>query len=380
MKTKALIPLAVGLALGIVALKLVSDAIKRAQAAPAPDKSALVDVYTAAEDITRGQLLTEERIKAHQLPQAQVPEWGFTDPNQLVGRVAKSSIYAGEFIHSSALMPEGTKPGLPVPVGYRAVAVKIDESSGVDYHLEPGSRVDVMGFFTIKRGRETDSITIPVVENVEVAAVGPRISAEEEQSVDGKTTKRSVRAVTLFVKPEQVPLVMQAENRGRIKLSMRSGAEEFVPTTPQQPYALGSQLLGQDQPEPEPEPEQSADSGWGWKAREQQKEQIAATPTPAPTPARPEPPKIAHVTVIHNGPDSVTFLAWHEGARRPVELTPTEYERVQRGLPPQAPDAAMPRPSGEPNPDRPSADLSDGASSPVELAQSEDTRTQESIE
>ena len=114
--------------------------------------------------------------------------------------------------------------GVHVPPGYRAVAVRIDEGSGVDYHLEPGSHVDVVGYFKVRKRGQQETIARTLIENVEVAAVGARISAvaAEEEAQSGRPT----RAVTLLVQPDQVPILHLAEQQGKIKLSLR-GDEDF---------------------------------------------------------------------------------------------------------------------------------------------------------
>ena len=90
----------------------------------------------------------------------------------------------------------------------------------MDYHLEPGRFVDVVGSFKVRRNGRSETIAKTIVENAELAAVGPRLSPSGTDE-DGAARARTVRAVTLFVKPEQVKTLLLAEQQGRIKLSLR---------------------------------------------------------------------------------------------------------------------------------------------------------------
>lgn len=219
MSGKSLIPLVIGLGIGGFALKLVFDTVKRAQGA----KPEIVAVWAAAEDIPRGVAIEETMITAMQYPSSNVPQGAFKKKEDLIGRVPRTTAPAGLPLMESILLPPGAKPGLWVKPGYRAVSIKIDESSGVSNLLQPGSSVDVVGYFNVVRNKKRETISRTLIENVEVAAVGARISAGNENQ-DGKVAPPA-RAVTLFVKPNDVPTIHLAEQQGKIKLSMRSSED-----------------------------------------------------------------------------------------------------------------------------------------------------------
>jgi pilus assembly protein CpaB len=311
MNTKAMIPLIAGLVVGGIALKLGADTVRRARGAQAVST---VPIWVAAVDIRRGDLITEASLSTIEFPAKMVPDWAFQSETPLQGRVAKSTTFMGEIIHQSALMPEGTLPGLPVPLGLRAVGVKIDEASGVDYHLEPGSYVDVIAYFNTRRGSEQKTIARTIIENVEVGAVGDRISAEvteEEDAGGARTGIRKVRAVTLFVKPKDVPALALAENQGRIKLSMRgqSDLEQFKNAN----TATGAEVVYGEEPETEAEKETTSVGGFFtalFGAGEPEPKQEVETPEPEPVvEAKPAEPVWVHRMVIMNGDERVV-LAW----------------------------------------------------------------------
>lgn len=223
MNGKALIPLIAGLGIGGFALWMGFNTLKSAQGAPRQVE--VVEVWSANTDIPRGTQVTEEMVVPLSFPPELVPEGAVKDKTELVGRVPRLDAPAGLPILESMLMPPGARPGIHVKPGYRAVAVQIDSGSGVDYHLEPGSYVDVVGSFSVRRDGRPETLARTILENVEVAAVGPRLSPVTTEDGDKKHSSRVVRAVTLFVRPDDVPRLLLAEQKGRIKLSLRSDAD-----------------------------------------------------------------------------------------------------------------------------------------------------------
>ena len=218
MNVKAIIPLVAGLCIGGFALKIGIDKLQSAKGTPA----ATVQVWAATVDIPRGNSIGEEMLKPMAYPANLIPPGAFKeqDKEQLLGRVPRVDMPAELPILAASLMPPGHNAGIQVPPGYRAVAVKIDEGSGVDFHLEPGSHVDVVGYFTYLKNKQQQKVARTIIENVEVAAVGPRFSSVDNEK-DG-TANRPTRAVTLLVKPEKVKDLHLAEQQGKIKLCMRN--------------------------------------------------------------------------------------------------------------------------------------------------------------
>jgi pilus assembly protein CpaB len=261
MNAKALIPLLAGLGIGGLALVLGVKTLKNARAGQ--QSTAKVRIWAAREDIPRGTTLKEEMLAEVPYPTDALPKGAFMKKEELVGRVPRLVAPGGLPIVESMLSAPGTRPGICVKPGYRAVAVKIDAGSGVDYHLEPGSFVDVVGSFKINRTGHTETIARTVVENAEVAAVGPRVSPTSGNEGEKKEKERSqaVRAVTLFVKPEQVPKLLLAEQEGKIKLSMRGTQPESAVDGNQ--FARDVELTG-DPAESKAEPASAAGSPLDW--------------------------------------------------------------------------------------------------------------------
>jgi pilus assembly protein CpaB len=201
---------------------MVFDTIRKARAA----EPETVRVWAASVDIARGSSIDESMLTTFSMPNKMVPEGAFTEEDELIGRVPRITAPAGLPILESMLLEPGAMPGLWVKPGYRAVSIKIDESSGVSNLLQPGSFVDVIGFFRVQRGKKQENVSRTLIENVEVAAVGQTIEpTEKEKDGRGGVSNRPARAVTLFVHPKDVPEIHLAEQRGKLKLALRSNGD-----------------------------------------------------------------------------------------------------------------------------------------------------------
>ncbi len=227
MNIKAVIPLVAGLGIGGVALKLGINTLRQARAAQ--PVAARATLWAAKEDIPRGSVVHEDMLQTMSFPTELVPTGAFQekDKDKLVGRMPRLVVPAGLPILESMLAPPGSPAGINPKPGFRAGAVTIDAGSGVDYHLEPGSFVDVVGSFRTRN----ELIAKTIVENAEVAAVGPRVSpgtGAEGKVEQGKDKMQTVRAVTLYVRPDQVKRILLAEQQGRIKLSLRGNEDTEI--------------------------------------------------------------------------------------------------------------------------------------------------------
>ncbi len=326
MNTKAVIPLVAGLGIAGVAAKLGLDYVRKAQARP----SEKVQLWSAKENIPRGTAIREEMLDAMAFPPDLVPAGSFNDKSKLIGRVPHTGAPAGLPILETMLLAPGAKAGIFVPDGLRAVAVKVDEGSGVDNHLDPGCHVDVVGYFQLMRdGGKKETIARTLLEDVEVAAVGARyapVVPETTTNNNGKSNAaaaedKPVRAVTLLVPPEEVPRLHLAEQNGRIKLSMRNDHDtnhREKPMSPQERELLG---LNVDLPKTE-------GPGWmdkmgklfGAAAAAQKSAAQVPAPTPQVTPAEPPAPHYEWVMHIYNGSEH-RKLGWSTlSSREPVQI------------------------------------------------------------
>ena len=330
MNAKAIIPLVVGLGIAGLAAKLGFDYINKAKGATVQT----VKLWAPVQDIPRGVAIAESMLKPIAFPKSIVPKSALRDPKKIVGRVPHTNVPAGVPILDSELLPPGQRPGLQVPPGFRAVAVKIDESSGVDNHLEPGCRVDVVGVFTVRRNNRAETLAKTLIENVEVAAVGQRIApptpspAEEKQGKKSKKRERPPRAVTLYVRPQQVPVLHLAEQKGKIKLAMRglTDAEQTDEIAQiDEDTLLGDGKKNEDQQQQAgPSLAERVSGFFGGLLKHDTPPAPPPAPEPEPEPVVQAPPQPKWVMVVCNGDDRQMFGWMEMNSFQPIEMTPGE--------------------------------------------------------
>jgi pilus assembly protein CpaB len=241
MKGKAYIPLVVGLVIGVFAIKLTFDFVRNARGnTVGGDRVSVVRTRTT---IPMASEITNDMIEVVQAPKAFVPKEAFNKKEDVVGRVSNVIIPKDMPVVANLLAPKGTTAGMEarIPQGYRAVAVKVDESSGVAYLVKPGSRVDVVAVMTAERGRGSETISKTILQNIEVGAVGQELGSNADKGA------AVTKSVTLLLKPEDVPSLHLAAQKGKILLAMRNQVDMSSRTTT---GTTEKKLLGQESDEP----------------------------------------------------------------------------------------------------------------------------------
>ncbi|MBI4642330.1 MAG: Flp pilus assembly protein CpaB [Deltaproteobacteria bacterium] len=196
-----------------------SQSQRQVQQAP---KVLMAPVVVAAKDIDAANALKAEQLSLIQWPKDTCPKGGFTNVEEVAGRVAVLPMNAGEPILEPKLAPQGTPAGMVALVspGKRAMTVKVDEASGVAGFVIPNNRVDVVS--TNSRGDfSTDPFARIVLENLRVLGTGQKII---EKNPDGKP--RVVPTVTLEVNPKEGERLALAAQEGHLSLVLRSQKDE----------------------------------------------------------------------------------------------------------------------------------------------------------
>ncbi len=218
MKSRAFIPLLIGLAIGLVAIKLFADVLKKARGATGGET---VKVVTANSDIPPAVEIKESMLELRSVPKSLLPKDAFQEIKPLVGRVTCEKIPQGIFILQNLLAKEGTPAGMAVRIreGYRAVTVKVDEFAGVAGWIKSGCHVDVVTTMnTVGESGRTEVISKVILESVEVLGVGQDMN----NSASSSNSNNANKSVTLLIKSDDVPKLHLATTKGQIRLAMRN--------------------------------------------------------------------------------------------------------------------------------------------------------------
>jgi len=161
-------------------------------------------VVVAAADIPLGTTVTPVLLGTKEVAVTDAPPDGYSDPSGLSGRVVRRDIRKGETLRtsdfSSGTAARGDDVLRALKAGFRAMAINVDQVSGVGTLIQPGDRVDVVLSFkasTLWPGKEPGDppgevpggpqLTVKVlVQNVEV--LGTLIQVPEEQASQSTTS------------------------------------------------------------------------------------------------------------------------------------------------------------------------------------------------
>jgi pilus assembly protein CpaB len=207
-------------------------------------------VVVAAKDITEGASLAGDALALAELPVAAIPAGAFSVIDSVVERVARVSIFKGETIVPGRLAPIGTTPGIEVKIspGKRAMAVRIDDVTGLSGLMQPNSRVDVLVTLRDESG-SAGRISKLFMSNMRVLSVGSQV----ERGADG--TAITAASAMLEVTPDEAERLAVAMREGSIQLVLRGyGDPDSIRTTGARPADVLRQLRSGSPPEASAEP------------------------------------------------------------------------------------------------------------------------------
>ncbi len=182
----------------------------------------LIGVAVATKQLIFGKYLRPGDVKLVAWPKANVPAGAYTNMEQLLGgegaepRAVLITIVKDEPVLPHKVTAFGVDAGVRsrLAPGMRAFTININISTGVSGFLQPNDRVDI--YWTGSDGSKT--ITRLILEGVRLIAV---------DQVENSDVTRTIlaRTVTVEVSPQTVAELTQAQQTGRLTLSLR-GAED----------------------------------------------------------------------------------------------------------------------------------------------------------
>ena len=258
-----------------------------------PGKAAptdMKDIVVATRPLGIGVMVKPADVKLTKVSAESFPKGAFTKVEEVLDRPVVSNILLDEALLEGRLAVKGSGLGLAptIPVGMRAVTVRVNDVAGAAGFVLPGLRVDVLVTGHPPTGE--GNMTSTVLQNLLV------LSAGQAMQSDARGTPVSVTTVTLLVSPTDAETLTLANGEGRIQLVLRNSSDEGVEKTPGR-YV--SELYG---------------------AARRPAAPVARTAAPAPRPvvAAATPPPVA-MPVAPPPPDQIVMI---RGSQKTVEIIP----------------------------------------------------------
>ncbi len=239
-RNRALIALVVAIVIAVIASRFVYRQIQNASAVkPIP----VSHVVVASRPLALGTPLTPQDLALITWPKDTPLDGSFSRIQDCIGRSVITPMSKNEPILEGKLAPKEAGVGLPaaIPVGMRAVSVRVDDVVGVSGFAMPGTMVDVLATGTPVG--ESDSLTRTIIQDVRVLAAGQTV----EQDTQGKP--HTVGVVTLLLTPKQADELTMASTDNRIHLALRNTIDtKLIEKSP--PVFKSALLLGGAEPHP----------------------------------------------------------------------------------------------------------------------------------
>lgn len=261
MDRRFLTVLGVSLVFALVVSSVFYQMTSKAGSAKKPELTDLRDVVIAAHPLSVGMTVKQADTKVVKVPVSQFPKGAFSKVEDVLDRPVVSNVLNEEPILDGRLAQRGSGAGLApiIPVGMRAVSVRVNDIIGVAGWIMPGMRVDILT--TGEPHNDGTRITKTILQNILILSAG----ATMQTDASGKPI--NAPNVTLLVTPQQAEILTIAGNEGKIQLVLRNGGDQSMEPTKGESlgsaYGIANNGLkrnqgggdGSEEPRPRPRPQ-----------------------------------------------------------------------------------------------------------------------------
>lgn len=188
---------------------------------------AMRDVVVANDDIAFGHTIEAEMLSLRSWPADAVPDGAFSSFHQVVGdggqkpRRARHPMTKGDVLFDAKISDFGEQVTITEKIepGMRAVAIRVNDVTGVAGFITPADRIDL----TLTRTIGDNLSTSTILQDVEVLGI--------DQAVDrSRSDPAKVKTVTVQVKPKDAQKLALAQQVGTLSLSLRHIDEADQPS------------------------------------------------------------------------------------------------------------------------------------------------------
>ncbi len=233
------------------------------------------DVVVATRPLGVGVMVRASDVKVVKIAADGFPKGAFTKVEDVLERPVISNVLLDEPILEGRLATRGSGLGLAptIPVGMRALSVRVNDVAGIAGFVIPGMHVDVL--VTGKPPSNDGDMTSTCLQNILVLSAGAIMQP------DARGAAMPAPTVTLLVTPDQAETLTLAGISGKIQLVLRNSSDQTLEKTPGR-YV--SELFTGQRVAPKP-----AEAPAAPRARPVVVvKQVAAAPAPPPPPPPPD--------------------------------------------------------------------------------------------
>jgi pilus assembly protein CpaB len=293
MDRRFLTVLGISLVFALVVSSVFYQMTARSSSAKRVEATDTKDVVVATRPLGVGWMIKPADVKIDKVPTDAFPKGAFAKVEDVLDRPVISNVLLDEPILEGRLAAKGSGLGLAptIPVGMRAVTVRVNDVADIAGFVLPGMKVDVLVTGHPPNGDGT--MTTTCLQNMLVLSAGQTMTPDSRgQTIQAPT-------VTLLVDPEQAETLTLASSEGRIQLVLRNSSDTTIEKTAgrfvSEIYGAARKPVAAAQPAAAPRPKKPVE---------------VAARAPVPVVAAPPPPP---------PPDQIIVI---RGTTRTVEVMP----------------------------------------------------------
>jgi pilus assembly protein CpaB len=195
------------------------------EAAVLAPEAEYVEIIVPIESIETGMGLEATMFRKDKRPALAVSNDFVRDVEEVRGQFSKGLLVKSQPIHRDYLttLQPVNRLTASIPIGYRAIAVKVDSVSSVEGWAQPGARVDVFWITSY-----TGEMSIrPVAENVKVLSAN-RQTEGGNQSSDPRERRKEKEKKEGEAIPSTVTLLLTNRDSMRVRLANMHGQLRLV--------------------------------------------------------------------------------------------------------------------------------------------------------
>lgn len=204
MKRSNRLVILVGVLLAVLAFVLVVVLLNQQKPAGEDVEPTTATVLVATTDIAIGDPVTPDKVEPTEVPLTAAGSNALADPSQLGGQAAIIAVPAGSQVTSDVIGRAGATVNISAQLlpGEKAITVRLDPTTGMNFLIEPGDTVDLIVSGQIQVLQET-------ADSVAARATDPNLEPRFEPVV-GLESARTVKTVlqnkrVLYVSATNIP-------------------------------------------------------------------------------------------------------------------------------------------------------------------------------
>lgn len=195
-----------------------------------------VRVLAAKQDLLPGDIITRDSLALRAVYERQMsPQMVKKDEaNLVIGQKLANDLQRGNYLLWQDIdMPQvgrGTGLARRIKTKERALSLSVDHVSSVSGLISPNDHVDILGTFRfpdVRGNAMLDTVTLTLLQDVTVLAVGQSMAG------GGTTRGRSYSSITLNVSPDEAELLVFAQKKGDLTLTLRHPRDVYINLSPQ---------------------------------------------------------------------------------------------------------------------------------------------------